>query len=70
LCYCLNYYDKFYEEKVLMNMKDVVLNGSMKMVLKITTPAQEGPYYLRLSLQCGWLPPSINSRLMRMDIEK
>ncbi|HET6990743.1 MAG TPA: glycosyltransferase family 39 protein [Bacteroidia bacterium] len=70
LCYRLNYYDKFYEEKALMDMKDIVLDGSMKTVLKIKTPAQEGPYYLRLSLRCGWLPPSINSRLMRMDIEK
>lgn len=68
LCYRLNYYDKFYEEKVLVNMKDVVLNGSMKMTLKIKTPQQEGPYYLRFSFRCGWLPPSINSRLMRMDV--
>lgn len=70
LVYRLNYYDKFYEEKVLMDMKDIVINGSLKLVLKIKTPEQEGPYYLRLSFKTGCLPPSINSRLMRMDIEK
>jgi hypothetical protein len=70
LCYRLNYYNEFYEEKALVNMKEVVLNGSMNMTLKFKTPEKEGPYYLRFGLRCGWLSSSINSRLMRMDVEK
>jgi hypothetical protein len=70
LCYRLNYYNEFYEQKTLINMKDLVLNGSMNLTLKFVTPEKEGPYYLRFGLCCGWLPASINSRLMRMDVER
>lgn len=47
---------------------DTLLSGQKKTV-RIHTPDKPGPYYLRFGLKSGWMPPSLNSRLVRMDVE-
>ncbi len=69
LCYRLNYFENFHSEHTVVPMTNMTVDGSLKTVLKFTTPAKEGPYYLRIAIRTGWLPSSINSRLMRMDVE-
>lgn len=47
---------------------DTIRSGQKKTV-HIRTPDQPGPYYLRFGFKPGWMPPGLNSRLVRMDIE-
>jgi len=32
-------------------------------------PDKPGVYYLRVSIKSGWLPPGINSRLVKIKVE-
>lgn len=47
---------------------DTILTG-LKKVVRIRTPDKPGPYYLRFGFRSGWMPPYLNSRLVRMDVE-
>ena len=69
LVFCL-----FHEEEMAGEEKKLLLNGlTIKKVFKTNTifhvPEKKGTYYLRISIQNGWLPPGINSRLIRMKVE-
>lgn len=69
LVFCL-----FHEEETVGEEKKLLLNG-LTIVDTFTTkatfhvPKKKGVYYLRISIKNGWLPPGINSRLIRLVVE-
>ncbi len=69
LVFCL-----FHEEEPLREERKLSLNGltidsSFRTHLQLRAPEKPGVYYLRISIQSGWLPAGINSRLVRMVVE-
>lgn len=69
LVFCL-----FHEEEMATVEKKLLLDGlilkdSFKINSTFRAPEQKGIYYLRISIQNGWLPPGINSRLIRLTVE-
>jgi hypothetical protein len=68
LVYCIFKEEKFDHKKGIRQLTGFVLNTPFKTTIPIRMPAEEGVYYLRFSIQSSWLPPGINSRLMRMVI--
>jgi hypothetical protein len=32
-------------------------------------PEKPGVYYLKVSIKSGWMPPGINSRLLKLSVE-
>lgn len=69
LVFCL-----FHEEEIANEEKKMPLDGiTIEEVFKTNTtfrvPEQKGTYYLRISIKNGWLPPGINSRLIRLIVE-
>ncbi len=64
----------FHEEKQIGEEKKLWLNGmtlfeSLETSVTFNVPYQKGVYYLRISIKNGWLPPGINSRLIRLTVE-
>jgi hypothetical protein len=64
----------FHEEEMANEEKKISLNGiTIKEVFETIptfhVPEQKGTYYLRISIKNGWLPPGINSRLIRLTVE-
>ncbi|MGV3613145.1 MAG: ArnT family glycosyltransferase [Fluviicola sp.] len=55
------------EQKLLLN--GVTLFDSLETSVPFTAPSEKGVYYLRISIKNGWLPPGINSRLIRIIVE-
>lgn len=69
LVFCL-----FREEEMMGEEKKLLLDGltidhSFKTNTTFQVPEKKGTYYLRISIQNGWLPPGINSRLIRLTVE-
>lgn len=71
--YTLYYYDKLYERKMIEPLSSTsngeVLRKDFPVTLHLHTPSKPGPYYIRFSISTGWIPPAINSRLIRVDVE-
>jgi hypothetical protein len=68
-------YDIFKEETFdhtsdIAELGDRILDSTYKTSFMLQAPDQEGVYYLRVCIQSGWMPPLINSHLMRMVVEK
>jgi hypothetical protein len=64
----------FHEEEMVKEEKKLRLDGLTIEDLHQTNqtfhvPEKKGIYYLRISIQHGWLPPGINSRLIRLTVE-
>ncbi len=64
----------FREEEQIGEEKKLWLNGitlfdSLETSVTFHVPYQKGVYYLRISIKNGWLPPGINSRLIRFKVE-
>lgn len=64
----------FHEEEMATEEKKIPLDGiTIQEVFKTNTtfrvPRQKGTYYLRISIKNGWLPPAINSRLIRLTVD-
>lgn len=64
----------FREEEQIGEEKKLCLNGitlfdSIETSVTFNVPYQKGVYYLRISIKNGWLPPGINSRLIRFRVE-
>ncbi len=64
----------FHEEEQIGEEKKLWLNGitlfdSLETSAAFTVPHKKGVYYLRISIRNGWLPPGINSRLIRFKVE-
>jgi hypothetical protein len=47
-----------------------VLDSTYKTGFVLQAPKEEGVYYLTVSIQSGWMPPLINSHMMRVVVEK
>ena len=68
--YC--YFLQFGKPVVIENVQDisaVVLKDEYRTSFKIKAPAIPGTYYLKISLKSGWLPPGINSRLIKVNVQ-
>lgn len=64
----------FHEEEQIGEEHILCLNGmtlfdSLETSARFSVPYQKGVYYLRISIRHGWLPPGINSRLIRVVVE-
>lgn len=64
----------FREEEQIGEEKKLWLNGitlfsSLETSVTFNVPYRKGVYYLRISIKNGWLPPGINSRLIRFKVE-
>jgi hypothetical protein len=70
LVYCLFKEEAPDRQETILPLKDIVLKKSMRTLFSFRTPEKEGSYYLRFSVQTGWLPPGINSRLIRVNVER
>jgi hypothetical protein len=67
-CYFLQYGKPVITEKV-QDISAVILKDKYSTSFKIKAPDIKGTYYLKISLKCGWLPPGINSRLIRVKVQ-
>lgn len=70
LVYALFKEETFDHTSDIAVLDGLVLNSTHDMSFELSVPEEEGVYYLRICLQSGWMPPLINSHLMRMVIEK
>jgi len=69
LAYRRYYYNNFESEIPVDEIDPDTIHSGYKVVIHIRTPDKPGPYYLRFGFRSGWMPPYINSHLIRMDIE-
>jgi hypothetical protein len=70
LVYSLFREETLYSEVTIMPLKGKVLRHEFATELNLLTPKTEGSYYLRISIRTGWLPPAINSRLIRVNVKR
>jgi hypothetical protein len=67
---CTRYFFNTYDEEIkILNLDSIRIHDNWQTVIRIKTPEKKGPYYLRFSIRSGPLPPYLNSRLIRMDVE-
>lgn len=59
-------FDRTYDIAELNNR---VLDSPYQSSFVLQVPKEAGVYYLRVCIQSGWMPPLINSHLMRMVVE-
>lgn len=69
LVYWRYYFSESDGEFFVENLDPDSLNSGTQKVIRIRTPDKPGPYYLRFGFKSGWMPPYLNSRLVRMDVE-
>jgi hypothetical protein len=67
-CYLLQYgkpviYDQFED------LSEIVLTDEYRTSFTLKIPAKPGVYYLKVSLKSGWMPPGINSRLVKIKVK-
>ncbi len=70
LVYCLFKEEKYNHEKSIHGLGGKVLDKTWDISVPLSIPKEEGTYYLRIAIKSGWLPPTINSRLIRIDVKK
>lgn len=68
LVYSLFREEALYSEVIMLPLKGKVLCHAYTTMLTMRTPKTEGSYYLLISVRTGWLPPAINSRLIRVNV--
>ena len=61
-------HEDFIEEQTLFHLDHLILKDLTKVSVNVKIPQDPGIYYLRFSLKSGWLPPSINSNLIRIIV--
>ncbi|HLG04053.1 MAG TPA: glycosyltransferase family 39 protein [Bacteroidia bacterium] len=69
LVYTRYYYDRHDGEFMLLDLDDAVITPGQTYTARIQLPEKTGPYYLRFSIRTGWMPPGLNSHIIRMDVE-
>ncbi|TND07996.1 MAG: 4-amino-4-deoxy-L-arabinose transferase [Bacteroidetes bacterium] len=68
---CTRYFFKEYDREIhLADMKNARISNGDTMQVHFRAPDKAGPYYIRFGLRSGWILPELNSRLIRMDVEK
>jgi hypothetical protein len=69
----LSYYLLQYGKPVIfMNFEDIstlILKEEYETSFKMKAPEKPGVYYLKVSIKSGWMPPGINSRLLKLTVE-
>jgi hypothetical protein len=47
----------------------LILDDEYKTSIKMKAPDIAGVYYLKVCIKSGWMPPGINSRLVKINVE-
>jgi hypothetical protein len=68
LCYYFLQYGKPVVFEKVRDLSDVEITGEYTTSIRIHAPALPGTYYFKISIQSGWLPPGINSRLIKVKV--
>jgi len=69
LTYYLLQYGKPVIYKKFEDISLLVLKDEYQTSFRMTAPEKPGIYYLKVSVKRGWLPPGINSRLVKVKVE-
>lgn len=69
LVFCLFHEEETAGEERKLSLEGLTIRDSFKTNTTFQVPHKKGTYYLRISIQNGWLPPGINSRLIRLIVE-
>jgi hypothetical protein len=69
LVFCVFHEEEMVKEEKKLPLDGLTLNDLYKTNLTFYVPEKKGIYYLRVSIKHGWLPPGINSRLIRLRVE-
>jgi hypothetical protein len=67
-CYLLQY-GKPLIYKMFEEISSLVLKDEYKTSFRMKVPEKPGVYYLKVSIKSGWMPPGINSRLVKLKVE-
>ncbi len=63
-------HDQFIKNQKLANLDTQVLTDTLPLQVMVHIPIEPEVYYWRFSLKAGWLPPAINSNLIRVIVEQ
>ena len=69
LTYYLLQYGKPVIYEKFEDISGLVLKEDYQTSLKMKVPDKPGVYYLKVSIKSGWLPPGINSRLVKIKVK-
>jgi hypothetical protein len=69
LTYYLLQYGKPLIYEKFEDISGLELKDEYQTSLKIKVPDKTGVYYLKVSIKSGWLPPGINSRLVKIKVK-
>ncbi|NTV82790.1 MAG: hypothetical protein HGA23_00640, partial [Bacteroidales bacterium] len=69
LAYYLLQYGKSVIYKNFEDISPLVLKDEYETSFRLEVPEKPGIYYLKVSVKRGWLPPGINSRLVKVKVE-
>jgi len=69
LTYYLLQYGKPLIYKKFEEISRLVLEDEYRTSFTMKVPDKPGVYYLKVSVKCGWFPPGINSRLVKIRVE-
>jgi hypothetical protein len=61
-------YGKPVDYNKLEDITNLVLEDEYRTSFRLRAPEKPGVYYLRVSVKSGWLPPGINSRLVKVRV--
>jgi hypothetical protein len=69
LVFCVFNQEEFDHVQDIRSLEGIVLNNALCLNTVFKVPEKKGTYYVRIAVQNGWLPPMINSRLLRVVVE-
>ncbi|WP_300662591.1 hypothetical protein [Fluviicola sp.] len=69
LVFCLFREEESVGEEKKLALDGLTIDDSLNVRTLFQVPERTGTYYLRISIKNGWLPPGINSRLIRLRVE-
>jgi hypothetical protein len=70
LTYWLLFHGKPLYSGIIEEVSDLVLTKDYIKGFTIPAPEAAGTYYLRISIKSGWMPPGINSRLVKIRVNQ
>lgn len=69
LVFCVFDQEEFDHQQEIRSLEGVVLDSTLCLNTVFRVPEKSGTYYVRIAVQNGWLPGTINSRLIRVTVE-
>lgn len=69
LTYTLFNEEEYDRTVIIRSLKGTIVKDTLHEKFTLMAPEKPGVYYLILSVQSGWLPAGMNSRLVRMVVE-